>query len=240
MRTIPSRASAPGLVLLLLAAGATPVLAQATADAARGQVLFRACAACHSLVPGDHRTGPSLAAIVGRPAGADATFRRYSPALRRSGLTWDIAHLDAWLADPKALVPGNRMLFRGIADPAARADLIAYLARPEQAAEAPQGGMMGMGTPDLPDLKTLGPEQQVVALRYCADAYEVEAASGERYVFWEFNLRFKTDGSHRGPRSGEPVIVGAGMQGDRATVVFAAPQEISGFIRAECPPETTQ
>jgi cytochrome c len=212
-----------------LAIAAMPITAVAAGDPARGQDVFRACAACHTVDPGEHRTGPSLAGIVGRRAAADTTFRRYSPALRRSGLTWDEAHLDAWLADPQALVPGNRMLFRGIADPAARADLIAYLAAPERVG--------GTGAAELPDLKTLGPAQQVVALRHCGDAYEVEAASGERYVFWEFNLRLKTDGSARGPRPGAPVIVGAGMQGDRASVVFAAPGEISGFVRSECPLE---
>jgi cytochrome c len=213
--------------------------AVAAGDPARGRQLFRACAACHTVDPGEHRTGPSLAGILGRRAGAEPTFRRYSPALRGSGLVWDEAHLDAWLADPEALVPGNRMAFGGIDDAAARADLIAYLADPRQAAGG-HGGMMGMGVPEMPDLKTLGPAQQVMALRHCADAYEVETVTGERYVFWEFNLRFKTDGSHRGPHPGAPVIVGAGMQGDRASVVFAAPQEISGFIRAECPPDSTQ
>jgi len=52
--------------------------------------------------------------------------------------------------------------------------------------------------------------------------------------FWEFNLRFKTDSSPNGPAPGKPVLVGQGMQGDRAQVVFSAPEEISSFIRKGC------
>ena len=51
---------------------------------------------------------------------------------------------------------------------------------------------------------------------------------------WEFNLRFKTDSSDVGPEPGNPVIIGAGMQGDRASVVFASPGEISSFIKQSC------
>jgi cytochrome c len=51
---------------------------------------------------------------------------------------------------------------------------------------------------------------------------------------WEFNLRFKTDSSALGPQPAKPVIVGAGMQGDRASIVFAAPNEIGTFVRREC------
>lgn len=59
--------------------------------------------------------------------------------------------------------------------------------------------------------------------------------NGEIIPFWEFNLRFKTDGSDHGPEPGKPVIVGTGMGGDRAAVVFSAPSEISASIAAKCP-----
>jgi cytochrome c len=52
--------------------------------------------------------------------------------------------------------------------------------------------------------------------------------------YWEFNLRFKTDASPRGPAPGKPVLVGQGMQGDQAQVVFARSAEISAFIREGC------
>lgn len=208
----------------------------ASGDPARGAQLFgRACGACHSLAPGEHRTGPSLAGVIGRKAGMADEFHRYSPPLQASGVIWDEASLDAWIADPQAFIPGTRMSFRGLSDTQARADLIAYLAEPEHAqSEAPQGGKMGMGGGTSPDLKTLGPEYQVMAIRYCRDTYEVATADGTTVPFWEFNLRFKTDSSPRGPSPGKPAIVGTGMMGDRAAVVFASPQEISTFIAAGC------
>ena len=52
--------------------------------------------------------------------------------------------------------------------------------------------------------------------------------------FWERNLRFKTDVSDDGPQKGAPALVGAGMMGDRADVIFASPDEISGFIAHQC------
>ena len=73
------------------------------------------------------------------------------------------------------------------------------------------------------------------AIRYCGDAYRVVTGDRRTRTFWEFNLRFKTDSSASGPPAGKPVIVGTGMQGDRAAVVFSRPEEISAFIRKECP-----
>ena len=77
--------------------------------------------------------------------------------------------------------------------------------------------------------------RQERAIRYCGDAYRVVTGDRRTHTFWEFNLRFKTDGSASGPSAGKPVIVGTGMQGDRAAVVFSRPEEISEFIRKECP-----
>jgi cytochrome c len=94
--------------------------------------------------------------------------------------------------------------------------------------------MMGMGATEMPNLKTAGPEDQVTAILRCGDTYEVTNGNGEIEPFWEFNLRFKTDGSELGPEPGKPVMVGAGMMGDRASIVFATPKEISAFIQEEC------
>jgi cytochrome c len=77
---------------------------------------------------------PNLQGVVGRPAGIQPGFR-YSNAIRqqaRAGLVWDRATLDAFLADPQAIVPGNSMGFFGLRDAQDRSDLIAYL---EQAKE---------------------------------------------------------------------------------------------------------
>ena len=199
----------------------------AVAGPEAGAKAFAACAACHSLVPGRHMTGPSLAGMLGRAAATAPGFRRYSAALRDSGLVWDEATLHAWLANPQALVPGNGMRVRGIEQARTRDDIIAFLRQ----AEADGGGM---GTPAMPDLKSLGAEHQVTGLRYCADTYIVTTADGHGTLFWEFNLRFKTDSSDLGPAPGHPVLLSASMMGDRAFVIFADPDEISAHIEKRC------
>lgn len=210
------------------------------ADPEAGARVFGVCAACHSLEPGRHMTGPSLAGILSREAGTAPGFDRYSEALRESELVWDAQSLDAFIADPQGLIPGNRMSFRGIDNAEARADLVAFVEqvgnedRAQQGAEprAGSGGMMG--APGLADLKAVGPEQRIAAIRHCGDTYRVTTEAGRTFPFWEFNLRFKTDSSDKGPHPGEPVIIRAGMRGDRAFVVFADPAEISALIEQEC------
>jgi cytochrome c len=209
-------------------------------DAKRGAQLFRQCMACHSVQPGEHMTGPSLAQVAGHKAGSAPGFQRYSDALKRSGVTWDDATLDKWLASPEKFIPGNSMTFPGVREPQARQDLIAYLkaAAENQAPQAEQkgggGGMMGMQARKL-DLKSAPPEGQVTSIKYCGDTYTVGTADGKSQKIWEFNLRFKSDSGKLGPSPGKPVVVGAGMQGDRASIVFASPGEISGAIKPACP-----
>jgi hypothetical protein len=72
------------------------------------------------------------------------------------------------------------------------------------------------------------------AVEHCGDTYKVATADGKIRDFWERNLRFKTDVSDDGPQKGQPALVGAGMMGDRADVIFAGPGEISGFIAHQC------
>jgi cytochrome c len=207
---------------------AAAAAAQNAGDTARGARAFQACAACHSLEPGRNMTGPSLADVWGRKAGSLESFGRYSAALRKSGIVWNALTFDAWIANPEKLVPGNFMSFAGLPDARARADLIAYLqAAAEGKAPAPRSAT-------LPDLKKAPAEATVTAMRHCGDSYFVTTGSGATLPFWEFNLRFKTDSSPHGPAPGKPVLVGQGMQGDRAQVVFSAPEEISSFIRKGC------
>jgi cytochrome c len=84
-------------------------------------------------------------------------------------------------------------------------------------------------------LRKAPPEGQVTSIKHCGDTYTVDTADGKRQKIWEFNLRFKTDSSKLGPTPGKPVVVGAGMQGDRASIVFATPKEISESIKQACP-----
>lgn len=222
-----------GRLRLAFALAMLPVLATpapGAGDSLRGARAFGLCAACHAMEPGRHMTGPSLAGTWGRKAGSAPGFARFSAALRDSGLVWNEATLDAWLANPARAVPGNYMQFGGIADERVRADLIAFL-RAADEGKAPAA----RGAPPLPDLKGAPSSAVVARLRHCGDTYFVTNADGKTIPYWEFNLRFKTDSSASGPAPGRPVLVSQGMQGDRAQVVFARFEEISAFIRGECP-----
>ena len=123
------------LVALLMIGGAAMIQlsggrAIESGDAARGQKAFQRCYACHSVEPDEgHLQGPNLFRILGRPAAALPGFE-YSEAMRRKaaeGLVWDRTTLDAYIADPEAVVPGTLMSIPPVRDPQERADLIAYL-----------------------------------------------------------------------------------------------------------------
>jgi cytochrome c len=116
-----------GIALSLLLIGP----ANADGDAARGEARFQDCAACHKLEAGANNVGPSLHDIFGRKAGVVADFR-YSPAMKRSGITWTPETLDQFIADPQAMVPANRMPYAGMANSNDRADLIVYLQKMSQ------------------------------------------------------------------------------------------------------------
>lgn len=206
-------------------------------DAARGARLFGQCAACHSTRPGEHLTGPSLAHVWDHKAATAEGFTRYSDALKRSGLQWNEATLDKWLANPERLVPGTSMTFPGLRSEQDRQDVIAYLKALDESRAPPaqQGGMGMMGMQQRrPDLRKAPPEGQVTAIKYCGDTYTIDTADGKSQKIWEFNLRLKTDSSKLGPAPGKPVVIGAGMQGDRASLVFASPREIGAFIKPSC------
>lgn len=216
-----------------------PVAGVAEGNAAQGQRLFGACAPCHSLEANRNMTGPSLAELWQRKAGGLPSFPRYSPALKSSEVVWGDQTLEAWLHDPAHFIPGNTMTFRGIKDEQQRADLVAFLkdaTRPgapaARQAQGPMGGMMGARAAQ--NLKKLDAEDRVQTITYCADTYRVTTADGKVRAFWERNLRFKTDSGEDGPHKDAPALVGAGMMGDRANVIFAAPGEISAFIKPQC------
>ena len=97
------------------------------AETPDGATLFkRQCATCHSLVANDApRQGPTLAGVWGRKAGSVEGFR-YSPGFVTADFAWDEPHLDAYLDQPQAVVPGAVMPYRQ-GKPAVRAAIIAYL-----------------------------------------------------------------------------------------------------------------
>jgi cytochrome c len=167
--------------------------------------------------------------------------------MKSADIEWNDKTLDEWIEDPQHLVPGNEMTFAGVKDARQRADLLTFLKQATQpgASVAQQGGSMGgmggmggmdgmMGGRQAPNLKKLDPEDRVQAISYCKDTYAVTTANGQTRKFWERNLRLKTDASAEGPERNAPALVGAGMMGDRADVIFADPSEISGFIVSKC------
>ncbi len=123
------RAATCGAVAALLFC-ALPVRAQMAlpeAAAPDGAKLFKnQCATCHTVHASDpRRQGPTLEGIVGRHAGAVADFH-YSPGFAKADWSWDEAHLDPWLTNPQAVIPGAIMPYRQ-AKPEVRAAIIAYL-----------------------------------------------------------------------------------------------------------------
>jgi cytochrome c len=119
-----NRTLLPIALAALLASGAGAALA---ADTVAGEAVFKSqCSICHAVQPGRTIVGPSLAGVVGRPAGQVADFH-YSAANKDSGLTWDAATLDRYLTSPSKVVPHTIMTYAGLKDAGKRADLIAYL-----------------------------------------------------------------------------------------------------------------
>ena len=108
------------VLVVITALIATPAIGQSRPPA------FAQCASCHSIEPGKTVFGPSLHGVGGRKAGSLPGYD-YSPALKKAKITWNAATLDRWLASPQKTVPGTRMPFGGIQDPAARRALVTYL-----------------------------------------------------------------------------------------------------------------
>lgn len=102
----------------------------AAGDAAKGEKVFKKCAACHSLEAGKKKIGPSLANVIGRKAGSVDGFK-YSKAMvayGESGAVWTAETLDPYLENPRKTVKGTRMAFPGLRKPQERADVIAFIA----------------------------------------------------------------------------------------------------------------
>lgn len=224
-------------VLLISGASTAPA---ADGDAKRGASVYRGCVACHSLEPNVHLTGPSLAGLWGKRAASLADYPRYSKALGAQAFIWDETTLNAWVADPAAFVKGNSMTFRGIKDEKARADLIAFLRlalAPDGAKSVVAKGLLPaqMARGQVPEsLSEAGPEEQVASVRHCRNTFFVVTADGAERPIWEMNLRLKVDSGPNGPKGGKPVLTPSGMQGDRASLVFSDPAQISAFVQSKC------
>ena len=99
----------------------------ATVDVAAGEKVFKKCKACHVVNKEQNRTGPHLVNLFGRTAGSLEGYKKYSKAMKTSGVVWDEETLDAYLKAPKKYVKGTRMAFAGLKKDADRANVIAYM-----------------------------------------------------------------------------------------------------------------
>jgi len=96
-------------------------------DAAAGEKVFAKCKICHQVGEGaKNLVGPALNGVVGRKAGEVEGYS-YSPANKNSGIVWDEAALKEYLKNPKAKVPGSKMIFAGLPNEKDVDDVIAYL-----------------------------------------------------------------------------------------------------------------
>lgn len=102
--------------------------AHADGDPAKGESFVKSrCGTCHSAAKdGGNRIGPNLFGVFGRPSGSVANFN-YSAGLKALNVSWDEAHLRAWLTNPRSVVATTKMTYVGIAKPSDLDDVIAYL-----------------------------------------------------------------------------------------------------------------
>src|SRR5262245_5621838 len=235
------RYARPAATLFLCLLGSSGLAAEE--DVALGARAFRACAACHSVEANRNMTGPSLADIWHRKAGSVSSFPRYSDAMKSSDVIWDENTSDNYLENPAQFMPGNHMTFPGVLYERTRKSIVAFLKQARdkpaensaerRAGQAQMGGMPGMQRA-VPNLKTAEASSRIKAITYCHDTFKVTTVDGKTRDFWERNLRFKTDSSGEGPEKDAPAIVNAGMMGDRASIIFSSPEEISRFIVRGC------
>lgn len=122
-----------GVAGAILAISEAPQAFAQQGDASRGQRLFnQQCRACHTLEQGGASpTGPNLHGLFGRKAGTAPGYES-SDAMKKSGIVWDETSLAEYNRDPKARVPGTRMVFNGVKQPGQLADLIAFLKQATQ------------------------------------------------------------------------------------------------------------
>jgi cytochrome c len=121
--------SAIGISAVLSLAVVASVIAQGKSAGESPELAYNDyCRECHAFDKGDNRLGPTLYGVFGRKAGSLPGYD-YSISLKSSDITWNEKTLDAWIADPNSLVPGNNMgsVFSGVPDAATRAKIIAFL-----------------------------------------------------------------------------------------------------------------
>jgi cytochrome c len=110
-------------------AGLTLTGAARAQDAAAGEQVFKMCLPCHSIGPGaKNKVGPELNGLDGRHSGTAPGFS-YSEANKSSGVVWNKDTFEKYINDPRAMIPGTKMIFPGIKDAKRVADLWAYVSQ---------------------------------------------------------------------------------------------------------------
>jgi cytochrome c len=105
----------------------TSTAASLAQDAAAGEKVFAVCKACHQIgETAKNAVGPVLNGIIGRKSGGFPGYA-YSDANKNSGLTWDEPTFREYIRDPRAKVPGTKMIYAGLKDEQKISDLLAYL-----------------------------------------------------------------------------------------------------------------
>ncbi|MEC8091940.1 MAG: cytochrome c family protein [Pseudomonadota bacterium] len=97
------------------------------ADIKAGEKVFKKCKACHYADREKHKTGPHLVNIIGRTAGSLEDYKKYSKAMKASGIVWDETTLADYLRAPKKYIKGTKMAFVGLKKDADIENVIAYL-----------------------------------------------------------------------------------------------------------------
>ena len=118
---------------LLVAATLLAAPVWADGDEARGERLFnQQCKACHTVQKdGASTVGPNLFGLFGRKAGNAGNYQS-SEAMAKSGIVWDDKALAEYLKDPKAKVPGTKMVYIGLKQEQQQQDVIAFLKKATQ------------------------------------------------------------------------------------------------------------
>ncbi len=119
-----------GLLIAMTAAIAMTASAHAEGDSVAGKAIFdRTCTNCHASEIGVNKIGPSLWNVVGRPIASvpDFSYSEKMRSMRFDWKVWDAQRLDLYLTNPREVLHGVKMFFKGLPDAKDRADVIAYL-----------------------------------------------------------------------------------------------------------------
>jgi len=156
-----------------------------TADVAKGEAVFKKCAACHNAdAGGANALGPALFGTMGKPLAHHPAFA-YTDALKGVGGTWDWDKMSHWLANPKKFAPGTKMTFAGLSNPQDRADVMLFLNS--------RGGTLTIPPPPAEDAAAAGDKAAAEA-----EGAGAQKASNEPVLNTAEDTRGKGEGDTQG------------------------------------------